>query len=118
MVHRPRTLDDLALTSDERSAIHVCSSTIRALIPVSEIILFGSKARGDSTEESDIDLLVITPREISRQRRHQVLDSIYEIQLTHDVVLSILFVSSHEWNSGLVSALPIRAEVDEQGVAA
>ncbi len=43
------------------------------------VVLFGSVARGDATEESDIDLLaVIKGLPPGRYIRHQALDSIYK----------------------------------------
>lgn len=60
---------------------------------VREIILFGSKARGDFHEESDIDLLLVTDLEVSWDVRFQIYDLLYEIELQHDVVISPVIVS-------------------------
>jgi predicted nucleotidyltransferase len=38
---------------------------LTAGLPVESIVLYGSKARGDDTFESDIDLLVLTARSLS-----------------------------------------------------
>jgi len=47
------------------------------------LILYGSAARGQTDDESDIDLLVITAQPLSRLRRHEITDIVFEINLTH-----------------------------------
>jgi predicted nucleotidyltransferase len=41
--------------------IHACADAIRERMPAKEIWLFGSAARGEATEDSDVDLLVVLP---------------------------------------------------------
>lgn len=101
----------------DRDAIAEAARILRERLPVERIILFGSKARGDDDPESDIDLLVLTARPVSGAERHAALAALFETQLRHDVVLSPLVVASRDWVEGLVSVLPIHAEVEEHGVA-
>lgn len=51
------------------------------------VVLFGSKARGDDDEESDMDLLVVLKR-VSLEIRRQVRDLATEIWLENGVFLS------------------------------
>lgn len=113
-----RTLGELVLKPPDRAAIEEASRLLRERFPVEEVILFGSKARGDDDDESDIDLLVLTSRDLSRRERHEIVRALFPLQLAHDVVLSPLIVAASEWRDGLLSVHPIRSEVDEQGVAA
>ena len=89
---------------------------LRDRFPVELVVLFGSKARGDDDAESDVDLLVLTSRPLSRSERHAISDALFPLQLRHDTVLSPLIVSRDEWENGVVSVLPIHDEVLEQGV--
>jgi uncharacterized protein len=113
-----KALSDIVLQPVDRLAIEVAAQTVRALFPVAEVILFGSKARGSDDPESDIDLLVLTTRELSWSERAALMDSLYPIQLEHDVVISPLVVSVKEWQEGVYSVLPIRQEVGRHGIAA
>ena len=113
-----RRLDELPLEPRERAAIEEATRILRARFPVEEIILFGSKARGDADEESDIDLLVLTARALSRAERHAVYDALFSLQLRHEVVLSPLIVQGEQWRSDLVSLLPIHDEIEEHGAVA
>lgn len=116
-IHFMKGLDDIKLSERDRAAIEDAAEILRGQFPVEQIVLFGSKSRGDDDPESDIDLLVLTSRPLSRAERHAICNALYPIELSHDVVLSALIIDREEWRSGVVSVLPIHAEIDEQGVA-
>ena len=112
-----RTRWDLApLAPNDRAAIREAVRRLRPRLLVEKVVLFGSKCRGDADEESDGDLLVLTSRPTTRSERHAACDAVHSVQLAFDVVISLLIVSVDEWRSGPISALPIRHEVEEQGV--
>ena len=68
-------LTDIPLKANEKEAILKAKQVLKAKFPVADVILFGSKARGDSDPESDIDLLVLTTRPIEWRERHQRLQT-------------------------------------------
>ncbi len=80
------------------------------------IILYGSWARGEATESSDIDLAitlegdVIPGKEIDR-----MIDIITEINLKHGVLLSIYPVSENDYSA--VNS-PLLMNVRREGVPA
>ncbi|GAB4580487.1 MAG: hypothetical protein Fur0022_32280 [Anaerolineales bacterium] len=55
---------------------------------MTQITLFGSKARGDDTEESDIDMLIITKNEVG-DLKTQIRDVGYDLSLEYDVVFNL-----------------------------
>ena len=54
-----------------------------------KIILFGSYVRGDATRDSDLDVLVVTSREVESRRRESVRlrNSLSDINMTMDIVV-------------------------------
>lgn len=113
-----KTLDDIRLKPNDRKAVEEITTLLKKNFPVTEIRLFGSKARGTDDAESDIDLLVLTSRKLHWQKRRAMTDTLLEIELKFGVVLSLLIVSEEEWLTGLATVLPIHEEIEEQGVAA
>ncbi len=113
-----RTLNDISLREKDRQAIERAAAILHERHPVEHIILFGSKARGDDDPESDIDLLVLTPRPVSPAEQDRITESLFDLQIELDVVISTLIVPTEEWRHGLAQVLPIRFEVDRDGVAA
>ena len=54
---------------------------------ISLIALYGSKARGDSTPDSDIDILILVTQE-DRIFRREIIDLASQFSLEYDVLLS------------------------------
>lgn len=60
------------------------------------IILFGSVARGDDTEESDIDILIVSP--IADEIRHDIHQKAIDIILERDEVISPRIMTVDHFN--------------------
>ncbi|RME86709.1 MAG: nucleotidyltransferase domain-containing protein [Anaerolineae bacterium] len=63
---------------------------------VERVALFGSKARGDSERDSDIDVLVILKEE-DRQVRREILRRAARLSLEYDVLLSPRVIGRKRW---------------------
>jgi uncharacterized protein len=87
------------------------------MFPVDRVVLYGSKARGTDDPESDVDLLVLTSRKLSWRDEHELIDAVFDLQLEHDVVLSLLVLPTAEWDDGIYTVLPIHDEIERDGVA-
>lgn len=112
-----KTLAHISLKPNDRKAIEAAKNLLVQKYPVELIVLYGSKAKGTDDVESDIDLLVLTTRELTWRERNAITDPLYDIQLTHNVVISTLVVSRREWSEGRYSVLPIHDEIERYGVA-
>ena len=73
---------------------------------VQRIILFGSRARGDATAESDYDLLVVL-RDLSTEERHGMLLAMYRAVEGADVVAEIHVMNEEEFEEtkGVIGGL-------------
>jgi predicted nucleotidyltransferase len=109
-------LDNLTIHHQEKIAIMEASKVLREKFRAEEVILFGSKARGDDNKESDIDLLVLTTEPITWNERKAINNALYEIQLKYDVIISPLITTVSKWAEGPFSVLPIHDEVSAQGI--
>jgi predicted nucleotidyltransferase len=113
-----KKLDELRLKEHEKKAVIEASKLLREKFPVESVILFGSKARGDDDPESDIDLLLLTTRPISWRERKAIIDSLFDIELSYDVVISILDTPLAAWSEGIFTLFPIYEEIQNQGAQA
>ena len=112
-----KVFKELKLKKNETAAIQEAVHLLKEQFPVEDVILFGSKARGDSDPESDIDLLLLTKKPLDWKERHQIVDALFEVELKNDVVISIMVNTLHDWNDGICTALPIHEEINREGVA-
>ena len=80
------------------------------------IILYGSWARGDATEYSDIDLLIVLEgKVIPGKEIDKMIDIITEINLKHGVLISIYPVSEEDYST--INS-PLLINVRREGVPA
>jgi len=113
-----KALDEITLNDKDRKAIKMAAKILRQKFPVEQIVLFGSKARGEDDAESDIDLLVLTRDQLSWQERYRITDTLYDLQLELEVMISTLVVTTKEWREGIYQVMPIQDEIERDGVIA
>lgn len=81
------------------------------------VILYGSYARGDYNNSSDIDILVLTDYE--PEEFYAVLKKIsnitYDIELKYDVILTPLINNLYNFNNSLES-IPFYTNIQKEGV--
>ncbi len=86
---------------------------------IKKIILYGSYARGDFNENSDIDIMILTDLTDSEiiEEREKVWDIAYDIESDNnfDIVLSPLVKNIDKFNYWL-PALPFYMNVQKEGV--
>ena len=73
-------------------------------IPVERGIIFGSHARGEATQWSDIDLLVVSPR-FDGQRSREHLNLLWRVAAHEDARIEPIPCGSAEWTNSLESAI-------------
>ncbi len=112
-----RQLNDAPLTLLQREALGELRHRLRTEFEVEAIVLYGSAARGDADEESDLDLLILTKKPLARPIRHRITDVIFDINLRYDTNFSSLVIDRENWETGVASVLPIHDEVLRDGVA-
>jgi predicted nucleotidyltransferase len=110
-----KAFDSVKLAGKERVSVMLAARTLKSDLPISKVILFGSKARGTGDVHSDIDLLVITSCPVTSRLRSSVSEKLADINLQNDVALSSVVVFEKDWIDGLVRYMPIYGEVQRDG---
>lgn len=80
-----------------------------------QLKLFGSKARGDSDRESDIDVLIVL-EDWDRETRNVIFDFCYDLSVDCSVVLAPVIYSRREFESDLTKVTPFYQAVAREGV--
>ncbi len=112
-----RNKPNLLLKRNEEKAIGEFKREVFKRFPHAQFILYGSKARGDPEEFSDIDILVLLDEEIDTRVEDTIFDIAYDIELKFDVVISVIVESKQFWESELSKAMPLHWSVEKEGVA-
>ena len=86
--------------TEKKHIIQLIKSSVRQTEPNSTLILFGSYARGDYRDDSDLDLLVIVDKEkISRTDQKRIKYPLYEIEFDTGTIISPLVFSKKDWET-------------------
>jgi len=105
------------LRPEEVQAVEEFKERLLAALPnqVRDIILFGSKARGDGHPESDVDLLVVLENP-TREQTDRVYDITYDILLDRGIDLAIITFSQEEAIIKQELGTPLMRNVAEEGI--
>ncbi len=87
-----------------------------AVEPGAEIILYGSRARGDAGPESDWDLLILVDGPVDGDRKTAIRHRLYEVEWDSDEVLTSIIFNREDWHSPLYQAMPFHQNVDRDGI--
>ncbi len=83
-----------------KEIVNMIAATLRSIEPTARSILFGSEARGEATDESDIDILILVDgTKISIDREESITTPLYEIELKTGVAISPLVMTKQEWEN-------------------
>ena len=79
--------------------IELIRRKVKETDPNAEIILYGSRARGDEKENSDWDILILTNYPITYKEEQKFRHSLYDIELDTGEVISTFVYFKNDWNS-------------------
>jgi predicted nucleotidyltransferase len=90
--------------------------TVHTVEPQAEIILYGSRSRGDAILESDWDLLILVDGLVNDERVDRLRHSLYEIEWDSGGVISSIVRNREEWESDIYRAIPFHQRVQQEGM--
>ncbi|MCD4681206.1 MAG: nucleotidyltransferase domain-containing protein [Bacteroidales bacterium] len=70
---------------------------ISEIDPFAEIILYGSRARGDEKKDSDWDILVLTDYPVDINKERDFRNNLYDLELRTGEPFSIFVYSKKDW---------------------
>jgi predicted nucleotidyltransferase len=92
------------------------ASAVRDVDPHAQVLLYGSRARGRASAESDWDLLILlsVPATVEIQRR--IRRNLYEIEWETGEVLCSIIHSREDWGAPPLRDTPFRQQVEREAI--
>ena len=101
--------EDLNIANRIKSYIHLQN-------PAALVILFGSRARGDSNNQSDWDILVVIDKPLlNRAEEKEYRNRIFGIELEIEQPISLFVVSKTDWD-GKYMFSPFYENIKKEGI--
>src|SRR5580700_4397498 len=82
---------------------------------VQRVVVFGSQARGDATEDSDVDVLVVLDR-LTHEERTRAMNLLIELGFERDLVAAPVVLSAAAWEEMVQRERSFPREVMREGV--
>jgi uncharacterized protein len=108
-------MKDINLTNNERAAVLRFKEVLTIKYNILDFCIFGSKARGDASPESDIDIMI----EIEDYRpdiAYEIRNLAFEINLEYDCFITTTIFSRKELEEGPLSESPLYKTIGMEGV--
>ncbi len=109
-------LRNFRIQPNQRKAVLEAKKRLAAAFPIREVIIFGSVAREEATEDSDLDLLVVTERSLSHKERGKMSDIVFDVDLKYHTNISLVIVDADSWYNGVFPLTSLYNEVARDGV--
>ena len=85
--------------------LQVIKKSVLAIDPFASVILYGSYARGDNHQDSDIDLLILLSKDgrITYDDRYNITAPIHDLELKAGVIISSVLRTKKQWATQIVT---------------
>jgi len=80
-----------------------------------KMVLFGSRARGDYHDDSDVDVAILV-RGLTREMKKRILEEVAEFEIEHLLPISALILSENEFNHLKMRERRIAIDIEREGV--
>lgn len=92
------------------------SKSIHNNDPLAEVFLFGSRARGDASNDSDWDILILVDEDkVTNDIEDKFRDGLYDIELDSGQIISTFIYSKSYWKNTLIYS-PLYKNIIEEGI--
>lgn len=82
---------------------------------IAEIVLYGSYARGEESEESDIDMAIVLKEGQTEEQYDKMSDLVVDYQLDLGTTLSVISIEQREYAEWRTT-LPFYRNIDKEGI--
>jgi uncharacterized protein len=84
---------------DKNAILNSIKQSVMVTDPHATVILYGSYARGDFNEESDMDILVLIDNDkVTWEDRKRIGYPLYDIELKSGIIISKIVYSKKVWS--------------------
>lgn len=97
--------------------INKVKDVVLQIDPDASIILYGSRARGNYSPESDWDFLILLNRNINDQIKTELRHKLYEIEWETGEVISSIIHKHTEWVNPHNKITPFYNDVNNEGIS-
>lgn len=100
--------------SESQTILHDIKRAVLSVDKNADILLFGSRARGDFNGDSDWDVLVLTNEQVNDDFHSKLFSALLPIQIKHEIIISPIIRTRIVWNHSMHTDLYIN--IHQEGI--
>ena len=101
--------------SEQETILNDIKAAVLSVDDTADVLLFGSRARGDFDEESDWDILILTNEEVNDSLRLDYIGAILPLEIKHAAAINLVVKNRVTWRQQVHTDLFIN--IYEDGIA-
>jgi uncharacterized protein len=103
------------MTPSDKKIAEELKKRLSEIIPLIDFKIFGSRARGDSEEYSDMDVF-LEVESINKDLKEIISDIIWEVGFSNHLVISSLIFTRDEVENSPLRVSPILKNINTEGI--
>jgi len=103
------------MTPKEKTAVGELKRALQQHYGVTSVLIYGSKARGDDSPDSDIDVMIVL-NDYTPEIENSIDELVYNINLACDCLISVVIFGRRELEEGPMSESPLYKRILAEGV--
>jgi predicted nucleotidyltransferase len=103
------------MRENDEAALSRLKQVLKGWPQVLDIVVYGSKARGDDTPDSDIDVMVRV-EDYTPEIESAIDEAVFEINLAYECFISTVIFGRREIDEGPMGESPLYKRIEEEGI--
>lgn len=105
------------MSKEDRTILNDFATRVRERFSDAQIWAFGSRARGEATWESDLDLLIVLS-DVDQKTDRRIRDIAWEVGFENDRVITTVLLDRAQFENGPMSESTLVANILREGISA
>lgn len=105
----------ITLNFQKSDFLTTIKEVVQSIDSQAEIILFGSRARGDERSDSDWDVLILIPGKVDLQVEQTFRHQLFNVELEYEQAISTFVYSKSDWNQKY-HITPLYHNIQREGI--
>lgn len=103
------------MKASDKEILSQIKKAVLAVDAGAELILFGSRARGDYREDSDWDVLVLSEHNVDNNLKRKISDELFYLELDNTITIGSVVIEKNKWFNEFKN-YPLFFEVKKDGI--